>query len=52
VGAKGSPSTEKVGRVEIYQDEKWGAVCNSGWNNVAAKIACKTMGYSDGKIIG
>jgi len=52
VGPSDSPSTEKHGRVEVYMDDRWGAVCNKGWNNVAAKISCKLMGYVDGKIIG
>lgn len=52
VGSSDTPSVEKHGRVEVYKDGRWGGVCNKGWNNVAAKIACKLMGYSEGKIIG
>ena len=36
----------------MYHEGKWGGICNTGWNNLAAKVACKTMGYDDGKIIG
>jgi hypothetical protein len=36
----------------MYHEGKWGGICNTGWNNLAAKVACKTMGYNDGKIIG
>ena len=52
VGPSGSPSTDKKGRVEIQKEGKFGAICNKKWNNVAAKIACLTMGYEDGKAIG
>jgi len=33
-------------------NEKWGSVCNLGFKNVEADVACRIMGYSGGKIIG
>ncbi|KAF6716083.1 Deleted in malignant brain tumors 1 protein [Oryzias melastigma] len=32
------------GRVEVYQDGKWGKVCNNNWSKKEASIVCKELG--------
>ncbi|XP_064596688.1 uncharacterized protein LOC135463359 [Liolophura sinensis] len=34
------------GLVEISYRGRWGAVCNSGWDETAANITCRMLGYS------
>ena len=37
-----------VGRVEVYCNEEWGAICDdSGFNDNAAKTVCSQLGYND-----
>ena len=31
LGPKGSPSTDGKGRVEIFKQKKWGAICSEGF---------------------
>ena len=36
-----------MGRVEVYCNGQWGAICDdSGFNNYAAKIVCTQLGYT------
>ena len=34
-----------AGRLEIYVNEEWGTVCDNGWGNNEAIVACKQMGF-------
>ena len=36
--------TEREGRLEVNFDGTWGTVCNDGFNNVAAGVACRQLG--------
>lgn len=49
----GGRKTDKqtFGRVDIAYDGVVGTVCAEGWTDDAAKLACKTMGYSGGKML-
>lgn len=35
------------GRVEVYTHGQWGSICNRGWTQEDAKVACKQLGYGD-----
>ena len=34
------------GRVEVFHNGAWGTVCDDGFNDLAANIFCKSIGYS------
>ncbi|XP_062569350.1 neurotrypsin-like, partial [Saccostrea cucullata] len=36
------------GILEVLINGKWGAVCDSDWNQNDAKVACRSLGYSGG----
>ena len=40
----GSVST-RIGRIEICDNHKWGAVCDVEWDDQDAKVACRQLGY-------
>jgi Scavenger receptor cysteine-rich domain len=45
VGVRLAGST-LVGRLELYQDEEWGAVCNEQFDDYDAQVACSMyLGY-------
>ncbi|XP_078390910.1 scavenger receptor cysteine-rich domain-containing protein DMBT1-like [Cetorhinus maximus] len=37
-------TTSCSGRVEIHYNETWGAVCDDGWDMLAARVVCKEVG--------
>ena len=36
------------GRVEIFEDNQWKAVCDVLWNEYNANVVCKELGYYSG----
>ena len=41
-----STNVPSVGRVEVCFGNIWGTICNRTWNDVAANIACRQLGYT------
>lgn len=41
-----------AGRLEFFHDGKWGSVCNINFEESAAAVACKKLGFSSGLPIG
>ena len=40
-------SSDAEGRVEVCMEQRWGSVCDNHWNNAAAVVACKQLGFHD-----
>ena len=53
IGTDGAPALKPTGRVEMFYKGAWGTVCNKGWDDNSANVACKQIGYlAGGKAIG
>ncbi|CAL1537607.1 unnamed protein product [Lymnaea stagnalis] len=50
VATDGSKNS-KVGRLEIHHRGMWLPVCAEGWSGISSVVACKQMGYKDGREI-
>lgn len=46
---KNISNDEVIGRLEIYNNQKWGSICNIGFNQISANVACKQMGFDSGE---
>ena len=38
-------TSDREGRLEVYHDGVWGTVCDDVFNNVAARVACNSLGF-------
>ena len=36
------------GIVQVCVNDRWGLVCDDGWNNHSAMVVCKQLGYTTG----
>lgn len=45
--------TSKIltGRIEIFFNGVWGAVCDHGFTDINSYVACKQMGFSEGAVV-
>ena len=37
------------GRIEIYYQDSWGTVCDDEWTIQNGHVACRQLGYTEGK---
>lgn len=40
-----------MGGLEIFHNNSWLAVCDTGLSDLAARIACRTLNFKDGKAV-
>ena len=41
-----SEASEKVGRLEILINGRWGTICDDFWSDIDANVACRSLGLS------
>lgn len=46
----GGPLGTSMGPVMVYHSGKWLAVCDAGFNSLAARVVCRQLNFKDGKV--
>ncbi|PIK38172.1 putative deleted in malignant brain tumors 1 protein, partial [Apostichopus japonicus] len=46
INQKVSDSEPSSGRIEIYNNGQWGAVCINGWTRQSGHVVCRQLGYA------
>ena len=46
-----SRAPKLTGRLEMYYESQWGTICNDGFTDIAASVACRSLGWSDGTVL-
>ncbi|GAB1602356.1 deleted in malignant brain tumors 1 protein-like [Argonauta hians] len=47
----GRVNNATVGLVQVLYNGLWGSVCNTGWNDDAAEVFCRSLGYCNGAMV-
>lgn len=40
--------SNRDGRVELFHEGRWKSLCHSGWDNNAAEVVCRELGFAGG----